>query len=79
MKKLIKDWKKLKTAVDQWKFILANKAQVFLHLDNDTTYVEFLNDAGDHEEEADWFQMKESVGNGVGSLLEALGIEGENV
>lgn len=74
----MKLWDKFDKASDKgrWELIILNPEEVVVILDNDATYVRFVN-----EEDGEWHEFNNYIGNGDGlyDLFSALCIESEGV
>ncbi len=76
MKKLVQEFKALKTDKERWQWISANQDKgITVWLDNDDTFAQLDNFPDDTLE----FNGYVGDSAGVFSLLEAMGIKAENV
>lgn len=75
---LHKEFKKLKTDIKRWKWIIDNQDKdIIVQLDNDSTFAVFIND----EDGEFVFHFDNYIGwsDGVFELLEAMKIKAESV
>jgi len=87
LKKLIKEFDRLKDDKSRFKFLIKHKDSFELRLDNDATYVVVADSITEHMSDDTYYSLPEInifsgwLGNacGVGDLLEVIGIKSEHV
>lgn len=78
---LNREWQKL-SGKSQWLFALEHKDRIKVNLDNDDTYITFLNEENfEDSDDMNILTFDNYIGNsaGVEDLLEAIGIKAEGV